>query len=116
MHRLFPVFVIFFGLVSCVPTKTNCNDGLDNDGDSQVDDEDPARPFNAGNTENPNPEQCDDGIDNDSDGLIDLEDYGCEDGKDRDETDPVVACNNGLDDDGDGKVDFGSDLGCETPV
>jgi hypothetical protein len=51
-----------------------CEDGVDNDGDGDVDLAD-AGCKNAGwHTENP---QCNDGVDNDGDGLIDLADGGC---------------------------------------
>jgi hypothetical protein len=51
-----------------------CSDGLDNDGDGQLDGEDPdcqrvqAEPPEA---------DCADGVDNDADGRVDLEDRGC---------------------------------------
>ena len=60
-----------------------CNDGVDNDGDSLIDLDDPGcrgnerRRVEDDEPENDNPQRCQDGIDNDRDGLIDLDDPGC---------------------------------------
>jgi len=51
-----------------------CNDGIDNDGDGNVDMADAGCADLASNIENP---QCDDGVNNDLDGLVDLADPNC---------------------------------------
>ncbi len=96
--------------------KSDCNDGIDNDGDGLIDEADPGCAFNMDRTEAPNPAQCNDGLDNDGDGLIDTADPGCDSGTDDDETDPIRACNNGMDDDGDALIDFPMDPGCDGPL
>lgn len=63
-----------------------CEDGIDNDGDGWLDDDDPDcvdgdYESGFGTTE------CNDDEDNDDDGLIDSADPGCEDGMDDDEAD-----------------------------
>jgi len=52
--------------------ETICNDGLDNDGDGQIDAQDPDCGTSSGVEQN-----CSDGIDNDSDGYVDCWDYDC---------------------------------------
>ncbi len=84
-----------------------CDDGVDNDGDGQIDCRDvdcagdPACIVPA--------EVCDDGIDNDGDGDIDCADLDCD-------AEPVCfvpdeVCNDGVDNDGDGDIDC-VDLDC----
>lgn len=51
-----------------------CSDGIDNDGDGNVDTADAGCGDSSGTTEQPG---CDDGIDGDGDGLVDLDDPGC---------------------------------------
>ena len=51
-----------------------CQDREDNDGDGQLDLNDPDCDSPDDNSESP--PQCADGIDNDGDALIDLQDYG----------------------------------------
>ena len=96
--------------------QTACSNGLDDDGDGRVDDDDPGctgpdddDEFNAP----PRPE-CDDALDNDEDGQIDLSDSDCGSAADPTERgdNPVTACSNGVDDDEDGAVDFPEDPGC----
>jgi len=84
------------------PCVTECNDGIDNDGDGKIDfPADTGCSSAADLSERP---QCSDGIDNDGDGKIDFPaDPGCVDAS-SDSEDP--ACNNGRDDDGDGLLDF----------
>jgi glutamine amidotransferase-like uncharacterized protein len=92
-----------------------CNDGIDNDGDSLVDLADPGCDDILDDDEtDPVPNQCEDGIDNDNDGFIDFPaDIGCTDSSDNDETNPpVTQCNDGIDNDGDSFIDFPSDIGC----
>jgi probable HAF family extracellular repeat protein len=84
----------------------DCGDGLDNDGDGQIDLADGGCTAAADLTELPD---CGDGIDNDGDLAPDLADAGC-----RNASSPLEnpACQNGLDDDGDGKTDFPADSEC----
>nr|MDJ0787692.1 hypothetical protein [Myxococcota bacterium] len=91
-----------------VLSPTHCNDGLDNDSDTDVD-----FPADAGCTalgdrsEGPD---CSDGLDNDGDGLFDFPaDPDCRDANDLSE---LPDCSNGIDDDGDGFADFPADPGC----
>ena len=103
-------------VAGCGPgSRTDCNDGVDNDGDGFIDDDDPGCSVNDG-FEFPDPVQCSDGFDNDGDGLVDDADFGCESASDPDEEDPIRACNDGADNDGDGLIDFPQDSGCENPV
>ena len=87
-----------------------CQDGLDNDGDTQIDyPNDPGCTSTADNDET-NP-ACSDGIDNDGDTKIDYpDDAGCTSLTDTNETNP--ACNDGVDNDGDTKIDYPADPGC----
>src|SRR3972149_521623 len=108
------------GLVAlggCVATKTDCNDGLDNDGDGKVDEVDYGCVISDGVTE-VGEVACNDLFDNDMDGLIDGMDYGCDSAnpQDDDEADPIRACNDMVDNDGDFLIDFPDDPGCMTPV
>jgi hypothetical protein len=95
-----------------VSGATACADGLDNDGDGQIDfPEDPgcASAFDADETDLA---QCSDGLDNDGDGLTDFPgDEGCSSYFDNDEA-GAPACSDGVDNDGDGKLDFPDDPGC----
>ena len=62
---------------ACAPTpRTDCNDGIDNDGDGFVDDLDPGCSVN-GDLEAPDPVECSDGFDNDGDGFSDCYDDEC---------------------------------------
>jgi hypothetical protein len=78
-----------------------CDDGLDNDGDTLIDEEDPDCSLEGGTPFGLN---CADGIDNDEDGLTDVEDPGCNEAGEE-------ACSDGIDNDGDGLTD-GDDPGC----
>ncbi|MCI0551308.1 MAG: hypothetical protein L0287_10155, partial [Anaerolineae bacterium] len=99
-------------LSCCTPTE--CNDGIDNDGDGLID-----FPADCGctdasdTTEAPNPtRECNNGIDNDGDGFTDLADCGCANACDSSEApDPLTECNDGIDNDGDGFIDD-ADCGC----
>jgi hypothetical protein len=79
------------------PGNANCSDGIDNDGDTLVDLNDPdcVAP----------PEVCDNGADDDGDTLVDLNDPDC--------AAPPEICDNGVDDDGDTLVDL-NDPDCST--
>lgn len=93
----------------------DCNDGIDNDADGLVDDNDPGCLVN-GNAEAPDPDfaACEDGVDNDGDGFIDFpDDPGCAGNGDDDEYDEgTPQCRDGIDNDGDGLVDYPNDPGC----
>lgn len=104
-----------------------CTDGLDNDGDGQIDAADDSC-TGAARTEANDPRcaklsECVDGIDNDDDGLIDDADPDCAGDCAGDdcpalaaqldwERPEVPACADGLDNDGDGLTDR-LDPGCE---
>jgi hypothetical protein len=72
------------------PSPAQCGDGVDNDGDGQIDLSDPGCTSSTDTDEtNPPttpPAQCGDGVDNDGDGQIDLSDPGCTSSTDTDET------------------------------
>ena len=106
-------------------TENSCEDGIDNDGDGQIDEGDTncARAdeiYESG--------ECQDGEDNDGDDLIDALDPDCTDvfgDYDPTDTDEGAACSDGEDNDGDGWTDFldldgdgvgdpGSDPGCSS--
>jgi large repetitive protein len=81
---------------TCVPTE--CNDGIDNDGDGLIDAHDPGCTDIDDDSESPDPDplpECADGIDNDGDGQIDYpDDTGCTNAADDselncDDSDPV---------------------------
>jgi YVTN family beta-propeller protein len=57
------------------PTPEICDDGVDNDGDGDVDCADSDC---AGDPACPEPEICDDGVDNDGDGDVDCDDSDCD--------------------------------------
>lgn len=77
-----------------VPTPTpQCSDGIDNDGDGNIDLADAGCSSSSDTFEGdePTPAQCADGIDNDGDGNIDLADAGCSEASDDNEAnDPVL--------------------------
>jgi lysophospholipase L1-like esterase len=91
-----------------------CADGLDNDGDGQVDYPDDAGCRSAaGLSEEPD---CDDGIDNDRDGWIDYPaDPACRNQHPLSSEDPDAQCNDGVDNDEDGAVDYPADPECAGP-
>lgn len=73
-----------------LPPHPVCDDGIDNDGDGNVDyPSDPDCGSADGTSEHP---QCSDGIDNDGDGRVDLDDVGCLNNSGRtSEADPSVG-------------------------
>jgi hypothetical protein len=87
-------YPLFLFAETTVPTVTviyvECNDGVDNDGDTLTDF--PNDPGCAGFGDNDETDpQCVDGLDNDADGLVDYPaDPGCDSANDNDETDPAV--------------------------
>lgn len=94
---------------------TDCEDGVDNDGDFLIDDLDPGCVLNGGISEAPDPAECNDGLDNDGDTFVDLDDIGCEGESDDEEADPTRQCNDGVDNDLDGEIDL-LDIGCDSPI
>ncbi len=93
-------------------TVSDCEDGIDNDGDGLVDAADPG----CGEDSLDHWElggECDDNVDNDGDGLVDWADDGsgdpdCDALDDPSEGD-LAACNDGWDNDGDGWIDYVAD-------
>ncbi|MBW2241310.1 MAG: hypothetical protein JRH01_04935 [Deltaproteobacteria bacterium] len=77
-----------------------CSDGIDNDGDGNVDGADSGCLVADDFSEEP---ACNDGIDNDGDGLIDVADASCVSSNWPSE-DP--QCDDGIDNDGDGFIDW----------
>ncbi len=74
-----------------VPAVTQCNDGIDNDGDGAIDMNDFSC-SSTSDTDETNPKAaCQDGIDNDGDGKIDAVDPGCTGNQDNSEVDTVVS-------------------------
>ncbi len=66
-----------------VCTQTQCSDGLDNDGDSLIDDGNDPSCSNP--NDNDESSACNDTLDNDADGDIDMADSGCADQNDNNE-------------------------------
>lgn len=106
-----------------VSLEWGCYDGLDNDGDGLVDQQD-VQCFGPKGAESPegigrvSTDVCSNGEDDDGDGLVDREDPECqlasgvsEEVPTFEET-PIAACVNGVDDDSDGAVDFPNDAAC----
>ncbi len=118
-----------------VPPPPQCSDKADNDGDGQIDANDPGCLSGPGGAYNPNDDdetnaetskpQCSDGKDNDGDGKVDAKDPGCHtDGNadnpnsynpkdDNESNGGKPQCSDGRDNDGDGKVDA-QDPGCHS--
>jgi probable HAF family extracellular repeat protein len=89
-------------------TPSVCRDGLDNDGDTDVDH--PDDPGCASEADSSEEFDCEDALDNDGDGDVDHpDDPGCTAPSDPSED---FACSDGLDNDGDTLVDFPDDPGC----
>jgi hypothetical protein len=96
-----------------------CGDGIDNDGDGQIDLADAGCAGASDGSERDAARACDDGIDNDGDYRVDfrpnssLDDAGCGGAAGKRE-DP--ACSDGIDNDSDGKLDWdGAGLGPKDP-
>lgn len=110
------VVAMVFSSVNSVTGKATvaqCNDGIDNDGDTFIDyPDDPGCNKPGDNNEHNHKIACDDGKDNDNDSLIDYpKDPGCSSPLDKDEKDVITECNDLKDNDGDGFIDL-SDPGC----
>ncbi len=78
------------------PFETNCDNGIDDDGDGLIDCNDP----DCLNSNVCLVEICTNGIDDDGDGFIDCDDAECQQ-----ITSCVEICDNGIDDNGDGLID-----------
>lgn len=94
-----------------------CDDGLDEDGDGQIDyPADPGCDSATDSTERDDKLACDDGIDDDGDGLTDWPaDPGCSSSTDSSEQSPALVCDDGIDNEGDGFTDHAEDPECEGP-
>lgn len=91
-------------------SPTDCNDGVDGDGDLLVDY--PADPECTAPGDRSEEADCADGLDNDGDGPVDFpSDPDCTSAADLSE---LADCGNGIDDDGDGLLDHPADPGCKT--
>lgn len=84
----------------------SCFDGIDNDSDTYVDEDDLACDYNNGWSEL---FSCNDGVDNDLDGFSDLSDSACM--GDNEYFSEKSACSDGIDNDLDGFIDI-EDLAC----
>ena len=92
-----------------------CSDGLDNDGDGQIDY--PGDGACVGPYDNGELSECSDGLDNNGDGVADFpNDEACFSAEqDREQDIPATPCADGYDNDLDGKIDFPADPGCASP-
>ncbi|HQH27139.1 MAG TPA: hypothetical protein PLP17_07060, partial [Oligoflexia bacterium] len=92
-----------------------CQDGIDNDGDGLLDENDPGCSSCLDDSEGPGTSQCQDGLDNDGDGAADYPaDASCSSPQDNDETNPKTQCQDGIDNEPDGLIDM-EDPGCSSP-
>lgn len=94
----------------CEDDLFHCADGIDNDGDDELDCVDDDCSGFCGEF---GVDACGDGVDNDDDGTVDCEDYGCGDVGALCES-GVVTCGDGVDNDGDGLVDCAEPETCAT--
>ena len=69
----------------------DCEDGIDNDGDGWIDNDDIDCKMGHGIEVNYSGFACNNGLDDDGDGLIDAEDTGCVFASDINEIDPVFC-------------------------
>ena len=100
-------------VVTGIGGTTQCNDGIDNDGDGLIDFPDDPGCTDSLDLDETDVPQCSDGLDNDNDGLTDFpNDPSCSSYLDDDESGPP-ACSDGADNDGDGLADFPDDPGCQ---
>lgn len=101
--------------VNCGCVRTQCADGIDNDGDGAADFPNDFSCSSALDNDEGNPRsQCQDGADNDGDGLSDQQDPGCSSNQDNNEGDKTSQCQDGIDNDGDGATDFPNDFSCSS--
>ena len=81
------VGILIVSLVAAKPPRTQCRDGIDNDGDTFVDLNDPGCRNKNDLSELNLKVQCDDNRDNDGDNKIDYpDDFGCTSPSDNSET------------------------------
>lgn len=114
-------------VIAQVSLTFECADGLDNDGDGRVDQQD-AQCFGPRGAESPvglgrvEVDACANGLDDDGDGLTDRDDPECVFASGLDEAAapvadaPVFACADAIDNDDDGAVDYPNDPACYGPV
>ena len=98
-----------------ISVVTECNDGIDNDGDGFIDLSDSGCSNSSDDDEfTPIIVECNDGIDNDGDSFIDYpNDPDCTASSDNNESTLVLTeCSDGLDNDGDSFIDYPNDPGC----
>ena len=95
---------------------TECNDGIDNDGDGGIDFATDAQCVSwIDRSETILDSQCSDGVDNDNDGFIDFpDDPECSSLADNTENLIDQQCNDGIDNDSDGLIDFPNDPECSS--
>lgn len=110
-------------VVANVSLTYGCSDGLDNDGDGLVDQQD-VQCYGPRGAESPDGigrqliDACANGIDDDEDGLTDRDDPECAFASGLDEgvspfaEPPQTACSDDADNDDDGSVDYPNDLSC----
>ena len=115
-HRQFSlswlfIIMLFLVFLSVFAHATECDDGIDNDLDGDIDLAD-ADCMDITDDSEATITQCNDGDDNDMDGNTDMDDLGCSDPSDDDESDDPPQCNDGVDNDMDGNIDL-ADAGCE---
>ena len=102
--------------LSCfVAGPVACNDGIDNDGDSLIDSNDPGCSSLNDTSELDLTVACDDGIDNDGDTFTDSNDPGCSSPTDTSELNLAIECDDGIDNDGDSLIDS-NDPECSSPT
>ncbi len=95
-----------------VEPKRQCSDGLDNDGDGEIDFPADTGCDSPSDNDESNDPQCSDGIDNNSAGGTDWPaDPSCY-GPDDPTEDGIPACSDGVDNDGDGAIDYPDDPDC----
>ena len=108
-------------LVAHVSLGAECSDGLDNDGDGLVDQQDiqcfgPTGAESATGIGRIPMDACANGLDDDEDGLVDRDDPECALASGVDEAvAPVLdaaVCGDGTDNDGDGTLDYPNDAQC----
>jgi hypothetical protein len=96
--------VLLFNPYQASDGVPDCGDGIDNDGDGDVDATDASCADTLGPSEVSPGLPCDNGVDDDNDGWMDFPfDPGCESSTALTE---APQCQDGIDNDADGRVDF----------
>ena len=88
-----------------------CFNGIDDDGDGLIDEDDPSCDGTILGGERLGT-ACDDGLDNDGDGFADLADPSCQGNLGGESEQLGTECDDGIDNDGDGWTDFREDPSC----